>query len=288
VSAVPSGVAQSFGVKPMDKTWVEFIELGLKIIAVGAGGVAAWFWYCASKVIPTPTWARGDMPFEPVIPERRKTDGLLGCWRRPASPLDSIRLQPCGRPPRCYLALCPSRSGRSQVQIRTLPALPSRSLFVTPNFRNSALPRWSLRLHFHLPPMVGAIPPKPERPLSRPFQNFVRPDPKAREGIGAERCSDRDIRRVATPRQQNPADPRDVVACIECMPLPAEVDLEPCSEITRWKGWRGADVAQISGAVAGRNVQGPAERDRQMCIVAADPAAFLMASDAILVTRACS
>ena len=78
MSAVPSDVAQSFGVKPMDKTWVEFIELGLKIIAVGAGGVAAWFWYCASKVIPTPTWARGDMPFEPVIPELAQDGWIVG------------------------------------------------------------------------------------------------------------------------------------------------------------------------------------------------------------------
>jgi hypothetical protein len=38
----------------------------------------------------------------------------------------------------------------------------------------------------------------------------------------------------------------------------------------------GADVAQISGAVAGRNVQGPAERDRQTRIVAANPATFLV------------
>ena len=108
------------------------------------------------------------------------------------------------------------------------------------------------------------------------FRYFVGPDPKAREGIRAERSGDRDIRRVASPRQQNPADPGDVVPCIERMPMSAEIDLEPRREIAGRKGWRGTDVAQISGAVAGRNVQGPAERDRQMCIVAADSQTFLI------------
>jgi hypothetical protein len=36
---------------------------------------------------------------------------------------------------------------------------------------------------------------------SRPFRNFVGPDPKAREGIGAERCCDRYIRRIPSPGQ---------------------------------------------------------------------------------------
>ena len=58
----------------------------------------------------------------------------------------------------------------------------------------------------------------------------------------------------------------------------------------------GKDAATLieAGAAALRERFGPrmrsarpAERDRQMRIVAADPATFLIASDAVLVTRAC-
>jgi hypothetical protein len=62
--------------------------------------------------------------------------------------------------------------------------------------------------------------------FSRPFRNFVGPDPKAREGIGAKHCCDRDIRRIAFPRQQNQADSRNVVPRIERPGVPKKLTVD--------------------------------------------------------------
>ena len=51
-------------------------------------------------------------------------------------------------------------------------------------------------------------------------------------------------------------------------PLAAEKHVEPGIEIHRRRVWRHADVAEISVAVARRNVHAAAERDRDMCEVA--------------------
>src|SRR5207248_8175914 len=53
------------------------------------------------------------------------------------------------------------------------------------------------------------------------------------ERVRTEGRGDRDIRRVAAPREQHPADARDVVARVENVPLTAEIDFEPGREIHR-------------------------------------------------------
>src|SRR5262249_17764630 len=68
------------------------------------------------------------------------------------------------------------------------------------------------------------------------------------------------------------ADARHVVAGVEGEPAAAEIDLEPGAEIHRIGLRWHADVAEIAGAVARRDVHAAAERDREVRKVAADAA----------------
>jgi hypothetical protein len=80
----------------------------------------------------------------------------------------------------------------------------------------------------------------------------------------AERGHDRDVGGVAPARHQNGADARLVVAGIKRVPAVAEVDFEPGAEI-HWRGVaRYADVAEITGAVARRDVDASAQRDSKV------------------------
>src|ERR1700684_4247453 len=57
---------------------------------------------------------------------------------------------------------------------------------------------------------------------------------------------------------------------IERPPTAAEEDFKPRAEVHRAWGHDHSDVAQISGGITSRNVQGSAERNREMLKVAAD------------------
>ena len=59
------------------------------------------------------------------------------------------------------------------------------------------------------------------------------------------------------------------------MPSATQIRLEPAGEVHRSIGRRDADVAEITGTIASRNVHAAAKRDREVSIVAADPAPFL-------------
>ena len=81
---------------------------------------------------------------------------------------------------------------------------------------------------------------------------------------------------VAAGAHQDAADARHVVARIERVPLAGQIDLEPAGEIHR-RGIAGhADVAEIAGAIARRDVHAAAERQRQMRKIAADAGALLV------------
>src|SRR5256885_10112718 len=56
-----------------------------------------------------------------------------------------------------------------------------------------------------------------------PFPDFVGPDRETRERTGAERVADRDVRRIASTRDEHAADPRDIVPRIERMPAPSDI-----------------------------------------------------------------
>src|SRR5262249_8232045 len=58
------------------------------------------------------------------------------------------------------------------------------------------------------------------------------------------------------------------------IPATAEIDLDPGTEIHRLGLGRNADVAEMAGAIARRDVHAAAQRDRQVGKVAAHPAAL--------------
>ena len=60
------------------------------------------------------------------------------------------------------------------------------------------------------------------------------------------------------------------MACVEGVPLAAQVDLEPGAEVHRVTHRRNADVSQVTGGITGRYIHAAAERDGQVRKVAAD------------------
>src|SRR5579864_4861412 len=100
--------------------------------------------------------------------------------------------------------------------------------------------------------------------------HLVGPNLEAQQGVGTEGIADRHICRISPPRDQHPADTRHVVTGIEGVPVTVDIRLEPCGEIHRTVGRRHADVAEVTGAVASRNVHAAAEGDGKMRVIAAD------------------
>ncbi len=74
---------------------------------------------------------------------------------------------------------------------------------------------------------------------------------------------------VAPASHHDATDTGNVVPSIERVPAAAKIDLKPSAEIHRLGLGRDADVAEIPGAIARRNVHATAQRDRQMGKVAA-------------------
>src|SRR5450432_173658 len=84
------------------------------------------------------------------------------------------------------------------------------------------------------------------------------------------------VRGVTSTCHQDASDARNVVASIEGVPTAAEECLEPGAEIHgRGDRWH-ADVAQVTGGVAGRNVHASAQRDGEVGEVPADAHALLV------------
>src|SRR5258708_5727353 len=94
---------------------------------------------------------------------------------------------------------------------------------------------------------------------------------------GSEAGGDRDVGGIAAARHHDATDPRMVVASIEGEPLAIEIDLEPRTEIHRSRVRWNADVAEIAGAIARRNVHAAAQGDGEMGEVAADADALIVA-----------
>ncbi len=94
--------------------------------------------------------------------------------------------------------------------------------------------------------------------------HLVGVDVEAGELGHAEAGGERHVGGVAAVRHQDAADARSVVACIERVPAPAEVHLEPGAEIHRVRHRGDADVAEIAGAVARRDVHAAAQRDGEV------------------------
>ena len=106
--------------------------------------------------------------------------------------------------------------------------------------------------------------------------HHVGPDLEAFERVRAEGAGQRDIAGVAAARDQHATDARRVVACVEGVPAVAEIGLEPGREVHRPVGRLGADVAEVAGAIARRDVHAAAQRNRQVRIVTAHAAALVV------------
>src|SRR3974377_1585925 len=99
---------------------------------------------------------------------------------------------------------------------------------------------------------------------------LVRPDLEAQQRVRAERIADCDVSRIAASRNEHPADPRHIVLQNKEPPASAEIRLDPSGEI-HWPIRRqDADLAEITGAVACRNVHAAAKCDGEVRIIAAD------------------
>src|ERR1700675_2884831 len=85
-------------------------------------------------------------------------------------------------------------------------------------------------------------------------------DAEAHELVRAERGGDGDVGGVAAARDQDAADARLVVTGIEGVPTVADIGLEPGAEIHRRGVGGHADVAEIAGAIARRDVHAAAQR----------------------------
>src|ERR1700733_11743963 len=105
---------------------------------------------------------------------------------------------------------------------------------------------------------------------------LIRPDFEADQCIGTERLGDRDIGSIAPLPEQDTADPRHIVPRVEHLPSPADIGLEPAGKISHGPRLRRADIAEISGAVAGRNIHAAAESNGEVGIVAADTFALIV------------
>lgn len=87
------------------------------------------------------------------------------------------------------------------------------------------------------------------------LRHLIRPGLKVLKSVGTERRCDGYIRCVTPLGQQDSADARNIVTRVERMPMTAKISFEPCCEITGWmRLWR-AHIAEISGAIARRDVQ---------------------------------
>ncbi len=111
--------------------------------------------------------------------------------------------------------------------------------------------------------------------LLRSANELVGPNPETQQRVGSKCLGDWNVGGIAALRDQDATDPGNVVTWIECVPATTDISLEPAGEIAGGIWRRHADVTEIAGAVARRNVHAAAERHSQMCIVPANAFAFV-------------
>src|SRR5260370_157947 len=79
----------------------------------------------------------------------------------------------------------------------------------------------------------------------------------------------------SAPGAQPGRNPRHIVSRMKSVPPPAKIRLEPAGETHRViRGWH-ADVAEIAGAIARRNVHAATEREGEVRVVAPQALAFI-------------
>ena len=108
-----------------------------------------------------------------------------------------------------------------------------------------------------------------DEPRADGFLHLIRPHAKKLKQGGTEGSADGDICGVAAARNQNPADAALIIARIEGVPGTADVGFQPAREIHGRIGNRHANIAEVSAAIARRDVQTAQQRDCQMRKIAA-------------------
>ncbi len=106
-------------------------------------------------------------------------------------------------------------------------------------------------------------------------RHLVGPDAKRPQRVRSKGRRDRDVRGVASARDEDPTDALDVVPRVEGVPGAADKRLEPTGEVHRRRILRTTDVAEVTGAIPRRNVHATTEGDGQVGEVATDPPAFI-------------
>src|ERR1035438_2785441 len=88
--------------------------------------------------------------------------------------------------------------------------------------------------------------------------------------------SQRHVRGVAAVRDEDTTDPGGVVAWIKGIPTVAQINFNPGGKIHGRVGRGKADVSDVTGAIARRDVQATAKGHCKMRVVAANTALFLV------------
>ena len=106
--------------------------------------------------------------------------------------------------------------------------------------------------------------------------HFFGPNAESVQGIGAEGRNHCDVGGVATTSDKHAAEARCVVARVEDVPAAIEISFEPRGDVAGWMRGTSADVAEVSGAIAGRDVERSTKGDGEMGVIATHADAFLI------------
>src|ERR1019366_218345 len=107
------------------------------------------------------------------------------------------------------------------------------------------------------------------------LDDLVRPDLETDQCAGAEGVGDRHIGRIAPLSDQHTAYSRHVVPRVECVPPSIKIGLEPAGEIHWTIGRWHADVPEVAGAIARRNIHAATERNGEVREVATHTLTFI-------------
>src|SRR3984885_12031178 len=105
-------------------------------------------------------------------------------------------------------------------------------------------------------------------------RHFIRPDAEPRQDCRTKAMGQRHVRGIAALRDEDAADARRIVARVEHVPTAAEIDFDPRCEIIWRIRRRKADIGNVTGAIACRDVQAATKGDGKMSVVAAHPSTF--------------
>src|SRR5277367_3612308 len=104
--------------------------------------------------------------------------------------------------------------------------------------------------------------------------DFIGPDSKLPQVSLAEGRADGNIRGIASARDGHTPDSPGVVARVKGMPRAAQINLNAAGKIHWRVDCRHVNVRQVTGDIAGWNIHGAAQGDRQMGQVSADTLSF--------------